>query len=159
MVIVDGAALIRHGYLAGCRQQREACGIDAADSHLSVAVDNGNQIDSVADVTVFGARLCQVSQRLPLVEQRHTQRLTLQSVDDDGVEGIGVIVHIAEDEGVVIGNREDKGTSPRLRHILHMREVLLPVELLYAVAVVPVARDDDPSAVLFYARGEASLAV
>ena len=70
-----------------------------------------------------------------------------------------MIVHIAENESVVTAYGEYKGTGAWLRYVLHVREVLLPVELFYGVAVVPVPGDDKPSAILFYACGKAALTV
>ena len=60
---------------------------------------------------------------------------------------------------VVTAYGEYKGTGAWLRYVLHVREVLLPVELFYGVAVVPVPGDDNPSAILFYACGKAALTV
>ena len=119
IAVVDVPPFARRRYAAVDGQQGELGAGNAADGNVALLVLDGDEIDVrglrvVRQEEVPALCLNQAGQRLPLVEQRHSERLTTQAVHDDGVQQNSVVVSLAKDDGVVLGYTQHIGSRTML---------------------------------------------
>ena len=96
---------------------------------------------------------------MPQVQQGDGERFALHTISHNAVDSMSVRVASSQDHGIVRGCTKDIGQTTVCRDFLDEREVTIAIETLYLISFMPVASDENVTAVEFDGRGKGALLV
>ena len=98
-------------------------------------------------------------QRFPLLQQRHSERLAMQAVDDNCIGKMIMGITVTQNEYITLRHAKEVGNNPPYANWFDRSKEFLTVEHFNIIAVIPVAGYDDLPTIQFHSRCQRSLLI